>query len=129
MQVKKITQFLSFSLINFWYPFCVIWIHSDYTSRARCRSILIQNRNHNNKSLVPKIEICPKYFLDKNPQNSHSVFSTVHVVCKKKPRTIHDLEPFTSYGGRGSWLKVFIWWREGSFWKNLALSMMIVNCC
>ena len=30
-------------------------------SRARCRSILIQNRNHNNNSLVPKIEICPKY--------------------------------------------------------------------
>ena len=23
-------QFLNFSLINFWYYFCVIWMHSDY---------------------------------------------------------------------------------------------------
>ena len=50
-------------------------------------------------------EILLNYFLDKNPQNNHSVLSTVrvneHVVCKKKPRAIHDLEPFSSYGGGG----------------------------
>ena len=87
-------------------------------------------------SFVTINEILLNYFLEKNPQNSHSVLSTVrvneHVVCKKKPRAIHDLEPFSSYGEGGSrlrWLKNFICWGEGSFWKTLVLSMMIANCC
>ena len=31
MQVEEWTQFLNISFIKFWYYFCVIWMHSDYS--------------------------------------------------------------------------------------------------